>query len=242
RLTPASLGRARELLALALEQNEPQFELSAAPERRPGARRRLRADLERFLEHAACAPEGPGEALEPTYLELEFGFDAEPAGADAEDPVPPPLPAFDLGDGVLLRGRVDRVDLGGGGQAVVYDYKGRNVLPAAKWIADGELQVALYMCAVERLLGVRAVGGFYQPLSGSDLRPRGVLESDAGVALESVGDDARGGAEVRALLEEALGVARAAAAQAARGELEPRPRTCGFKGGCQYPAICRCQP
>jgi hypothetical protein len=36
-------------------------------------------------------------------------------------------------------------------------------------------------------------------------------------------------------------MAREAAAQAARGELEPRPRTCAFKGGCLYPAICRCE-
>jgi len=39
-----------------------------------------------------------------------------------------------------------------------------------------------------------------------------------------------------------LAAAREAAAQAARGELEPRPPTCAFKGGCRYPAICRWQP
>ncbi len=36
------------------------------------------------------------------------------------------------------------------------------------------------MIAVRRLLDVRAVGGFYQPLAGEDLRPRGVYEGAVG--------------------------------------------------------------
>jgi hypothetical protein len=244
RLTPAKLALARELLARALRENEPEFELSAAPERRPGVRRRLRADLERYLEHAAAsaasAPEEHGSTLEPAYLELGFGFDGEVA--DGEGGEADSLPAFDLGGGVMLRGRIDRVDLSADGQAVIYDYKGRNVTPAAKWIGERDLQVALYMRAVEALLGVHAAGGFYQPLSGADLRARGVLEAGSGIALECVGDDAREPAEVAAVLDQVLAAAREAAAQAARGELEPRPRTCAYKGGCQYPAICRWQP
>jgi ATP-dependent helicase/DNAse subunit B len=241
-ITPARLGRARELLARALEEHEAGFALSAAPERRPGVRRRLRADLERYLAHAAAetgdGTRGGREPLEPAYLELEFGFDAS-AAAGAE---PAALPALDLGGGVMLRGRIDRVDVSPGGEAVVYDYKGRSAAPAAKWIAARELQVALYMRAVESLLDVRVVGGFYQPLSGSDLRARGLLDAGSGVGLECVGDDARESAEVRALLDEATTAAREAAAQAARGELRARPRTCAFKGGCMYPAVCRADP
>jgi len=242
RITPASLGRARELLARALEEHEAEFALSAAPERRPGVRRRLRADLERYLAHAAAdaedGPRGGREALEPAHLELEFGFDA----SATEGVEPAGLAAFDLGDGVMLRGRIDRVDVSPGGEAVVYDYKGRSASPAGKWIGERELQVALYMRALESLLGVRVVGGFYQPLSGSDLRARGVLDAGSGVQLECVGDDARESAEVRALLDEATAAAREAAAQAARGELSARPRTCAFKGGCMYPAVCRADP
>jgi len=50
----------------------------------------------------------------------------------------------------------------------------------------GEVQVALYMRAVEELLGLEAAGGFYQPLSGSDLRARGVLDGESGVEIECV--------------------------------------------------------
>ena len=275
RLSGARLALAKELLREALRAREAEFPLSAAPERRPGLRRRLEADLERYLEHAA-ERESP---LEPRYLELGFGFGDRPAGdaseaepdtrapaglpagglgegglsasglvdgagpaAGAEQAEGAGLPALDLGDGLRLRGRIDRVDVAaGGGQAVVYDYKGRNAPPAAKWTEQGNVQVALYMRAVEELLGLEAAGGFYQPLSGGDLRARGVLDSESGIEIECVRGEAREHAEMRELLQEAVATARMAAAQAGRGELEPRPRTCAYRGGCTYPTICRCE-
>jgi ATP-dependent helicase/DNAse subunit B len=242
RLTGARLGLAKELLREALHRREAEFPLSAAPERRPGLRRRLEADLERYLEHAA---EHESE-LEPRYLELGFGFEEEQQSDDhlapQMDPNPPALPALDLGDGLRLRGRIDRVDVGAGGaQAVVYDYKGRNAPAAAKWTEQGNVQVALYMRAVEELLGLEAAGGFYQPLSGADLRARGVLDGESGVEIECVRGEVREHAEVRDLLLEAVATAREAARQAGRGALEPRPRTCAYRGGCMYPTICRCE-
>jgi ATP-dependent helicase/DNAse subunit B len=232
RLTLGNVARARELLAEALCSNEPDYPLSVAPERRPGVRRRLRADLERYLLHAAEAE----SQLEPSRLELGFGFEPDDDRGEQGD-----LPAFDLGGGVRMRGRIDRVDVDDGGAAVVYDYKSSLAPAPAKWIGERNLQVALYMRAVEDLLGVRAVGGFYQPLSGADLRARGVLEADSGVQLDCVRGDVREPEDVRELLDEALGQARTAAAEAARGALEPRPQTCAFHGGCMYPTICRCE-
>jgi ATP-dependent helicase/nuclease subunit B len=226
RLTSARLGLARELLAQALTRHERDYPLSAHAERLPGSRRRLEADLERYLAHAA----GQDSPLEPTHLELGFGFD-EPDG----------LPALDLGGGVMLRGRIDRIDvLPGGEVAVVYDYKGARVTPGARWIADGKVQLALYMRAAEHLLGVRVVGGLYQPLGGVDLRARGVLDVAAGVGVECVRTDLLEVAEIEALVQEAVDLARAAAAQAVAGAIEARPRTCAYTGGCSHPAICRC--
>jgi len=229
RLTSARLGLARELLHAALSEHERDFPLSARSERVPGARRRLEADLERYLRHAV----EQNSPLEPTWLELGFGFDEEDADGGR-------LPALDLGGGVRLRGRIDRIDVGPGGEAVVYDYKGANVTPAARWIADGKVQLALYMRAAERLLGVRVVGGMYQPLGGADLRARGVLDAEAGVGLECVRTDLLDRAELDALVDEAIQLARKAAAQAIGGALEARPRTCAYTGGCAHPAICRC--
>jgi ATP-dependent helicase/DNAse subunit B len=232
RLTPDCLELASELLAKALAENEADYPLSVAPERRTAVRRRLQADLERYLRHAAET----ASQLEPSELELGFGIAEGDERGEASS-----LPAFDLGGGVRIRGRIDRVDVGQGGQAVIYDYKGSQAPPVARWIRDGSLQVALYMRAVEELLGVRAAGGFYQPLSGESLRARGVLDGDAGVEIDCVGTDVREHAEVRELLDDVVAAAREVADEAGRGALEPRPATCGFRGGCMYPTICRCE-
>jgi len=232
RLTRGNHERARELLAGALAENEADHPLSVSPERRVAVRRRMQADLDRYLALAADS-ESP---LEPGELELGFGFQEGDERGEASE-----LPALELGGGVSLRGRIDRIDVGEGGAAVVYDYKGKAVSGASKWIDDGKLQVALYMRAVEQLLGLRVVGGFYQPLTGGDLRPRGVLDGDSGVELDCVSTDVRDPDELRELLDAAVAAAREVAEQAAGGRLQARPDSCAFRGGCQYPTICRCE-
>ena len=238
-LTGTKLALARELAEQSLATREAGHSLSAEPERRPGMRRRLQADVLRYLEHAAaCGDEAVAEGralapFEPTHLELGFGFEDE-EGAQAS------LPALELSGGVRVRGRVDRIDVGAAGEAVVYDYKsGRAPIPK-QWVAQGDLQIALYMRVAEQLLGYRAVGGFYQSLSQADLRPRGVLERDAAPELKCVQGDRRDGEAVEELIEEVLAKALTAAREAGEGALEPRARTCGYGGsGCRYPMICR---
>jgi ATP-dependent helicase/DNAse subunit B len=227
RMEPAKLELARGLLREALEQHEPEHPLSLAPERVPGARRRLHAELERYLAHAAAHP----SPLEPAELELGFGFAGEGE-----------LPAYELADGVALRGRIDRVDISAAGEAVVYDYKSSLAPASARWIGDASVQVALYMLAVEALLARPVVGGFYQPLSGADLRARGVLEEDSAIELDGVRNDVRPHAEVRELLADARALALAAAGEARSGHVQARPDSCAYKGGCMFPAICRCAP
>jgi ATP-dependent helicase/DNAse subunit B len=232
RVTPASLGLGRELLETALAQNEAEHPLPGPPERRIAVRRSLHSDLERYLRHAADVD----SPLEPRELELGFGFEEGDERGE-----PSTLPAFELADGVKLRGRIDRVDVSEAGDAVVYDYKSSRAPAAARWLKDGDLQVALYMRAVEGLLGLRAVGGFYQPLSGEDLRARGLLEEGTETGLECMTQDLRESSELRELLAEAVSAAAEAAAEAGRGELAARPETCAFRGGCLYPTICRCE-
>jgi ATP-dependent helicase/DNAse subunit B len=240
RLTPATLGSARRLLREALERHAEDFPLSVAPERVPGVRRRLQVDLERYLEHAA----GCASALEPSYFELEFGFARESEEDDGEHERvldEPGLAPLDLGEGVQLRGRIDRVDLAPDGRAVVYDYKGRAAPPSAKWLSEGSLQVALYMRAVEHLLGHAPAGGFYQPLAGRDMRARGLFDAESQLELDCVRTDRREHAEFVQLLEDCRAAALQAARQARTGALEPRPASCAYRGGCSYPTICRCE-
>jgi RecB family exonuclease len=259
-LLPAHLPAARELLREALARHAVHFPLSVSPERVPGVRRRLEADLERYLVYAAeqnvkgqqdaiveqdvaerhaagrdAAEHGAAErraaTFTPTYLELSFGFPEEQ----------PPLPPLDLGEGVLVRGRIDRIDVAEGGEAIVYDYKGTQATPADRWLADGSLQMAIYMRAAEQLLHADVIGGFYQPLAGRDLRARGVL-SDAGDPRLALSNDVREHAQLRELVDGVLELARTAAREADAGVLQARPDTCAFgDGGCLYPSICRCE-
>jgi ATP-dependent helicase/DNAse subunit B len=232
RLRAATLTLARQLLDASLQARESEHPLSVAPERRAAVRRRLQADLDRYLTQAAEAD----SPLEPTELELGFGFDGSDDRGEASA-----LPALELGGGFKLRGRIDRIDVGSRGEAIVYDYKGKDAPAAARWIRDGKLQVALYMRAAEQLLGLDVIGGLYQPLSGSDMRARGVLDGDSGVELDCVSTDVRERVELVELLADALAKAREVAEQTASGELQPRPQTCAWRGGCQYPTICRCE-
>jgi RecB family exonuclease len=184
----------------------------------------LTVDLERYLE---CAAE-QASPLEPTHLELEFGFEQDG------------LPPLDLGEGVLLRGRIDRVDVGNA-QAVVYDYKGRSAPPAARWVTDRAFQIALYMSAIHQLLGLAPAGGFYQPLTGREIKARGVLDAGSGLELDCVRTDRLSREALDALIEQCSSVARQAAVEARSGALQPRPDTCAYNGGCAYPTICRCE-
>jgi hypothetical protein len=224
-----SLPAARALLEQALGRREQELPLTVAQERAPTARRRLQADLERYLQHAA-EQDSP---LEPTHLELSFGFPDQPES----------LPPLKLAGGVLLRGRIDRIDVGPGGQAIVYDYKsGRTGSghSGARWVQEGRFQMALYMRAASELLGLDVIGGLYQPLSGGDLRARGVLAGDCGIELSCVRTDSFDREQMDELVASACESALQAALQAKSAQIQAIPASCGYGGGCLYPTICRC--
>jgi RecB family exonuclease len=144
---------------------------------------------------------------------------------------------------VLVRGVIDRVDVDAGGRAVVRDYKSGNVRPdwpVARWHSDRQLQVALYLVVVRELTELDPVAGFYQPLRGEDLRPRGMFRSDAGTGSATMEKDGRSAEEFAAELDDAITRATSVAAALRAGQLTPCPQTCS-RGGCAYPGICRSQ-
>jgi ATP-dependent helicase/DNAse subunit B len=253
-LTPDRLPLARELMAGILHAHARARPITAEPLRRRVLVRRLQADLERYLVHAAASR----TVFEPRHLELEFGMteageDAAPerAASDGEEAVlaheaPEAQPALVLaGDGepeLRLRGRIDRVDVDSAGtRAIVYDYKGRAAFGGRRWGEEGLLQIPLYMLAVRQLLGLEPVGGFYQPLAGGDPRARGAVLAEADPDLDSVASDRFTPEELDALIEDAVTRARRAVGEARAGQLRPRPHSCSPRGGCSYPVLCRCE-
>ena len=212
-LTPERLPEARAAVTQALDELEHKFPMSVDPSRRRAMRRRLEADLLRYVDAAAHS----GSEFVPRHFEQEF------AGLDA-------------GDGIVLRGKVDRIDVRPGtNEAILYDYKGKSAYGAAKWLEERRFQLAVYALASRRLLDLEPVGALYQPLGAEKLTPRGALLEDADPEL-SVGRDDRLGPEAfEQLVAEAVDAALAAAREARSGALRPQPDTCAWGGGCAVP-------
>ena len=237
-LTPATLGSAEQLLheemrGPAAAEHRTKLALDQATEVRAAILRGVEAELLRYLRHEAA----DGSEWQPLVTELRFGLDGEAEDATA------PVELSSGGERTLLHGIVDRVDADprDSGRVIVRDYKSggkRDTWPSARWASDNQVQVALYMIAVQRLLGVRAVGGFYQPLAGEDLRPRGVFAEGAAVGSGVVARDELPEIELEGLLAEIEDQVVALATTLRRGELTPCPDTCSPDGTCRYPGIC----
>jgi ATP-dependent helicase/nuclease subunit B len=227
-LTPERLNEARALVRAALDERADDARISPNAERRRSALRRLEADLLRYIEHAAHGR----SAFSPREFELRFGGPEDPLG-----------PAELAGGELLLQGRIDRIDVSAdGGDAIVYDYKGKGAPPQAKWLDESRLQVGLYLLALPQLLGKEAVGGLYQPLGrDDDGRPRGLLLDGADPGLASVDRDRLAPDEFEALLRQVLDAALAAVRGIRSGALVPDPTSCAYRGGCAHPTICRCE-
>jgi len=236
-LSPETLAQAEALLAA--EMRGPQVAdararvaLGQADPVRAAVLRGIEARLLRYLRHEAQVAGGW-----PTLVtELRFGLGEQPGS----------LPAVELahdGDRLLLSGIVDRIDADpkDPGSVIVRDYKHgatREEWRGARWLELRELQVGLYMAAVQRLLSVRARAGLYQPLSGSDLRPRGVHAPGVCPTGAAVSSDARPLPEIEELLSQVEREALAVSRRLRSGELEPCPARCTRDGSCAHPGIC----
>lgn len=228
RVEAATLPAARALATAALERlrRDPRMQMSRDPSRQRALARRLQADLLRYLDHAAT----DGSALEPSMFEVAFG------AGEGEDL----HPALELEGGVRIGGRIDRIDTGPGGEAIAYDYKGRNPPDPGSWRRDRRYQMALYMLFARDVLGLDPVGGLYQPIGGKDPRPRGVVLRDADPELVLVATDRRDREQIHELLDGVLEDVLKAVGELREGALAPRPESCAYGGGCAYPTICRC--
>jgi ATP-dependent helicase/DNAse subunit B len=248
-LAPAALAAAEAIVREVVAEEAARLVLGRGSAAQAAAAHEIAADVTRLLRHEARS----GGGFAPAELELAFGMGEEglpplvlhaaaPLGSDPDAPdpaasapdpaAPPPL---------RLRGVIDRVDLDRAGRALVRDYKsGRRGVgwPVARWRAEDQLQVALYMVAVRELLRREPVGGVYQPLRGEDLRARGVVREDADVGELTLDTDRRSADELEAELDAAAARACELAAQLRGGRLCATPETCS-PNGCAYPGICR---
>ena len=193
-----------------------------ATARGQAALRALEEDLVRYLRHEAET----GAGLEPEWLEWSFGREGDSHGALALN-----------GSGYSVTGRVDRIDVDGGGAAVIRDYKGKTVhagraLGAGRPAAGGAVRAG----------GARAARAA-SPRARSTSRSARATGARAGSWPPACpGRYVNGDVVAPEALDAALLEARDAALAAARamkaGRIRPCPSRCS-PNGCAYPGICR---
>ena len=172
-------------------------------------------------------------------LEFEVNRAAGVASVTTEQGLP--RDGVDLGDGLVVRGRIDRVDeLGGGLGLLVIDYKTGWLRFSQNWAEDGALQVPLYMLALAAVYPHRRViGGGYLALKEREFH--GVVREGGSEDLAgAIGGRCRflGEGEYLAFLESCRlkAAAHVRSMQAGRYERPDRgrcPRYCSFRLLCR---------
>jgi ATP-dependent helicase/DNAse subunit B len=122
--------------------------------------------------HDECASELP---LVPRRFEVSFGSERAPQELQR---------GLDLGEGLTLSGKIDRIDVDPfGARGIVQDYKsGKHAHSAREIESELRLQIPLYMLVLRDLVGLEPLGGVYRPLAG-ERKARGLLRQSEGETL-----------------------------------------------------------
>jgi hypothetical protein len=121
-------------------------------------RRELEQSLQRDLEQLVRDEATSKSPFVPRHLEVSFR-------------------AFELEPGVVVSGKIDRVDGDPmGARGMVIDYKSGAASSASDIRERDLLQLPLYMLVLREQLGLEPVGGVYVPVGGGR-RARGMLRS-----------------------------------------------------------------
>lgn len=219
----AWLDRARELVSESGAERLPSEHADTA-----ATLRRVEGLVLALLSDEAAA--GAAFIPEAELQEASFGF-----GEGGK-------PALEL-DGGAIHGRIDRIDLGPGGQALVQDYKSGKVDGGVGMLERGKFQLQLYMLAARELYGLELAGGLYRPLGGaSDRAPKGLLRKELADDLAPFGPRSRDHLDDERF-EQALDDARARAEEIIgsirRGEITRDPIGGTCPDWCDFQPICR---
>jgi ATP-dependent helicase/DNAse subunit B len=168
RITPENVDRALELVRRCLDEAlESGVRLDLTELQRAELRYSLLADLEGFVRDEAASD----VQFVPRRLEVAFG---------SERAAPELQRGLDLGDGLRLSGKIDRIDIDPfSARGIVQDYKsGKGAHSARDIDRDLRLQIPLYVLALRDLVGVEPLGGVYRALAGRR-STRGMLRESA---------------------------------------------------------------
>jgi ATP-dependent helicase/DNAse subunit B len=229
RVSPENLEKALSFLERCLDdalRGGVRLELGEvdAAELREG----LWRDLERFITEEAQSKLG----LLPRRFEIGFGSDRS---------APELQRGLELGDGLFLSGKIDRIDVDPfSARGIVQDYKSGKGSHSARQIDDERrLQVPLYMLVLRDLVGIEPLGGVYRALSGSR-GARGMLRAESRDDLPGFADrDYLDEPAFWAQIETARDRAREAAQRMRAGDVRHDPRGGECPSWCDLWTMCR---
>jgi ATP-dependent helicase/DNAse subunit B len=229
RVTPENVERAVELVRRCLDEAfETGVKLDLTDLQRVELRYTLLADLEGFVRDEAASE----VQFVPRRLEVAFG---------SERAAPELQRGLELGDGLRLSGKIDRIDIDPfSARGIVQDYKsGKGASSARDIDRDLRLQIPLYVLALRDLVGVEPLGGVYRALAGRR-STRGMLRASSrddlpGFTRDDYLDDDTFWAHVETARERAGTYAQRIRA----GDVRHDPKGDGCPQWCDLWPICR---
>jgi ATP-dependent helicase/DNAse subunit B len=197
-------------------------------------RRELGEGLWRDLEQVVRDEARSEVPLVPRRFEVGFG---------SERSAPELQRGLDLGEGLTLGGKIDRIDVDPfSARGIVQDYKaGKHAHSAREIEKELRLQIPLYMLVLRDLVGIEPLGGLYRPLAG-DRKPRGLLRADArdeGALPGYVGNDYLDDEAFWRQVEGAKGTARELAERIRDGDVRHDPKGGECPAWCDLWRMCR---
>jgi RecB family exonuclease len=217
RVTPENLEQALVLIAECVDDAVTtglRFDVTDV------VRRELRHGLRRDLEQLVRQEAASSSRFVPRRLELSFS-------------------EYDLGDGVAVSGKIDRVDADPwSARGIVVDYKSGSAPTARQIREELRVQVPLYMLVVRDELGLEPVGGVYAPIGGGR-RPRGMLLAGDGSVDGFARDDYLDPDAFAGEIEHARTTAVALAERIRAGDVRHDPRDGECPSWCDLWRTCR---
>ena len=228
KLEPQHVEAATSLMRECLEEAVGRVRMDLTEMQERELEQTLWRDLSAFVEEECESP----SPLVPRRFEVSFG---------SERAAPELQRGLELGEGMTLSGKIDRIDVDPfGARGIVQDYKtGKSAYSARQIESELRLQIPLYMLVLRDLVGLEPLGGLYRPLAGAR-KPRGLVRSSETETLPGyVSHDYLDEEAFWGAVESARGTATALAGRIREGDVRHDPLGGECPAWCDLWTVCR---
>ncbi|HEY3578090.1 MAG TPA: PD-(D/E)XK nuclease family protein [Gaiellaceae bacterium] len=228
KLEPQHVEAATKLMRECLDESVARVRMDLTEMQERELDQTLWRDLSALVEEE-CESSSP---LVPRRFEVSFG---------SERAAPELQRGLELGGGLTLSGKIDRIDVDPfGARGVVQDYKsGKSAYSARQIESELRLQIPLYMLVLRDLVGLEPLGGLYRPLAGAR-KPRGLVRgSEEEILPGYVSHDYLDEEAFWGVVETARGTATTLAERLREGDVRHDPLGGECPAWCDLWTVCR---